>query len=286
MEKSANISKNDTIAVLITVHNRKKTTLECLHNLYSQNTGSYTLDVFLVDDASTDGTGDAVRAQYPDVNLILGDGNLFWNRGMRKAWEIALRRPHDFFLWLNDDTIIYENAINNILEDYHHLPPKSIISGATCASFDNTKVTYGGNTDKMLSPNGIPQHIDYMNGNFVLIPNIVCQVVGINDAKFTHSYGDREYSVRCNKNGIGVYLASHFIGICDVHEKVKKCYDPNYGLFERLKNLISPLGNPPSELFYMYYRESGLYIAIKYVLANLLCAIFPKTAKRLNKIPV
>ncbi len=50
------------------------------------------LSVYLVDDGSSDGTGDAVRQAYPSVSVIRGDGTLFWNRGMRKAWEDALKK--------------------------------------------------------------------------------------------------------------------------------------------------------------------------------------------------
>ena len=71
-----------TIAVLITCHNRKDTTLSCLGRLFSIRKD---IDVYCVDDNSTDGTADAIRENFPQVNLIRGDGNLFWCRGMRKA---------------------------------------------------------------------------------------------------------------------------------------------------------------------------------------------------------
>ena len=36
------------------------------------------LSIFLVDDASSDGTSDAVAYKYPDVTIIPGGGNLYW----------------------------------------------------------------------------------------------------------------------------------------------------------------------------------------------------------------
>ena len=67
------------IAAIITCHNRKEKTLVCLKSLFQiiQN-----IDVFLTDDGSTDGTSEAVKKIYPQVNIIQGDGNLFWSRGM------------------------------------------------------------------------------------------------------------------------------------------------------------------------------------------------------------
>ncbi len=63
------------IAVLLTCHNRRAETLRCLEALLAQDAGA-SLRVFLVDDGSTDGTGEAVRVSFPQVNVVQGDGSL------------------------------------------------------------------------------------------------------------------------------------------------------------------------------------------------------------------
>ena len=59
-----------SIAVLITCHNRREKTLKCLQSLYfnilSKN---YVIEIFLVDDGSTDGTANAVFKKFPLVNI-------------------------------------------------------------------------------------------------------------------------------------------------------------------------------------------------------------------------
>ena len=85
------------IAVLMTVHNRKSTTLNCLEHLYANNLEGYQYQVYLVDDASTDGTADAVQKMFPKVKIIHGNGELYWNRGMIKAWEEAAKDKPDFY---------------------------------------------------------------------------------------------------------------------------------------------------------------------------------------------
>jgi GT2 family glycosyltransferase len=75
-----------TIAVLLTCHNRRDKTITCLDSLYNCLLPSdFQLDVFLVDDGSSDGTSKAVSEKFPSVNVIQGNGNLFWNQGMRLA---------------------------------------------------------------------------------------------------------------------------------------------------------------------------------------------------------
>ena len=73
------------IAILMTCHNRRETTLRCLRGLPSD------VEVYLVDDGSTDGTDEAVKATFPKVNVIRGTGNLYWAKGMELAWKTCLQ---------------------------------------------------------------------------------------------------------------------------------------------------------------------------------------------------
>ena len=71
-----------SIAVLLTVFNRKEKTLQCLGNLYKQlPIQGYSVDIYLTNDGCTDGTPEAIAQKFPEVNIIHSKGNLFWNRG-------------------------------------------------------------------------------------------------------------------------------------------------------------------------------------------------------------
>ena len=98
-----------SVAVIITVFNRKESTLNCLQTLKRQDIlDSCKITVYLTDDGCTDGTPEAVRTEFPKVRIVQGDGTLFWNRGMYTAWETAAKeKDYDFYLWLNDDTYVY-----------------------------------------------------------------------------------------------------------------------------------------------------------------------------------
>jgi GT2 family glycosyltransferase len=48
-------------------------------------------DALVLDDASSDGTSDAIAVQFPDVTVLHGDGELCWNGGMRRASAAAMR---------------------------------------------------------------------------------------------------------------------------------------------------------------------------------------------------
>jgi GT2 family glycosyltransferase len=90
------------IAALMACFNRRELTLRCLSSVH-QGAAGHDVTVYLLDDASTDGTAAAVRDAFPGTVIIAGDGKHFWNGGMYRAWETARASRYDAYLLLNDD---------------------------------------------------------------------------------------------------------------------------------------------------------------------------------------
>lgn len=108
------------LAVLMACHNRRESTLLCIDRFIAskRNVEREILDqIFLVDDGSTDQTSAAVLKHFPFTNVIEGDGSLFWNGGMRLAWATACKAGDwDAYLWINDDTMLLDCAVETMLE--------------------------------------------------------------------------------------------------------------------------------------------------------------------------
>ena len=272
-----------TIAVLMTVHNRKYHTIKSLDSLFSQQSNMYyDLHVYLTDDGSVDGTSLAISLKYPNVNIIAGDGFLYWNRGMHKAWQAALySKGYDFYLWLNDDTILTPDAVFSLLSASIQMDNKSIIVGTTSSSNDKKIITYGGrnNKGKLIEPkeNLIP--CTYFNGNIVLIPHYVYQINGTNDILFHHALGDFDYGLRASKLGINSYVANSILGTCDLHENLPIWCDKSHSFFKRWKAFRTPLGQNPEEFFIFDKRHNGLISAIYHYFTIHLRVIFPQIWK-------
>lgn len=95
------------LVALLACHNRRALTLECLDGYFAQNVGDVQLACVVCDDGSTDGTAEAIAAAYPDrVDIVPGDGDLYWAAAMALAERRAMRRSPDYLLWLNDDTTL------------------------------------------------------------------------------------------------------------------------------------------------------------------------------------
>ena len=269
-----------TIAVLITSYNRKLKTLECLFNLYKQEGIfiDFELDVFLVDDCSSDGTSEEVRKLFPTVNIIKGNGNLYWNRGMHLAWSMASTfKDYDYYLWLNDDTFLQTDSINILLTSSTSVEDKSAIVGSAFSNLLN-QISYGGYTKKgsLLIPNGYLQQAYTFNGNIVLIPRYVYNIVGILDKRFIHAIGDFKYSLRIRKCFLQSFVAPSYLGICEGANKLPKWCQTTYSLRERILNLYSPLGNSHPYYFFLYnIMYNGYIIAIKHLLSTHVRLLFP-----------
>jgi GT2 family glycosyltransferase len=248
-----------TIAVLTTSHNRKETTLRCLSSLFGQSgMGDTEFVVYLVDDGCTDGTAEAVNASFPAVKVIRGDGNLYWNGGMRLAWANAAKeRNFDFFLLLNDDDVLNPDAFHIMLKDYEDVlrtKGECIIVGAM-ADPDTRSTSYGGWIgDTLLSPDGRPKECTTFNGNLVLIPARIFQTIGMLDEGFTHGFGDTEYGWRATKAGFQCFVTSVHAGQCKSNPSGNAWANPEFPLRKRIRLFLGPKGLPPLE-WYRYSRK-------------------------------
>ncbi len=243
------------IAVLMTCYNRRETTLRCLDSLYNQHLPEeVALKVFLVDDGCTDGTGAAVKAAHPNIEVIQGTGDLFWCNGMRMAWDHAAKEDPDFYLWLNDDVQLREGAIEKLLSCWLSVAGKgsdshekyedsqkilitnngspitsqsrpAVIVGSTCDPVTGAR-TYGG--QRMLgahpaklasvSPQDVPVECDTFNGNVVLVSRAVYKKIG-NMRPFRHAIGDTDYGLRAKAASCRIVVAPGFIGLCALNKE-------------------------------------------------------------------
>lgn len=271
------------IAVLMTCHNRREKTLSSLENLFQQQglNSEYAINVYLVDDGSSDGTGAAVDAAFPFVKVIKGDGTLFWNRGMHTAWKEACVQKHDFYLWLNDDTDLYPDAILQMIDASKQKNDQSIISGCIESSTVSGERIYAGvkikGSEHILNyPNGTINECDMINGNCVIVPHSVYEKVGNLDWRFTHALGDHDYSLRAKKMGVLSYTTAQFVATCAPNESQPKWRLNSVPLIERIKNLYSPLSySHPYEFFRYEKSHFGLLTASKHFLSIHLRVLFP-----------
>jgi len=96
------MSRADRTAVVVVTWNKQARLRDCLRSLRALPGGDF--DVLVVDNASTDGTAEMVRREFPEVELLVNDENLGgaggFNRGMQHAVDAGYG-----FIWLLDDDV-------------------------------------------------------------------------------------------------------------------------------------------------------------------------------------
>jgi GT2 family glycosyltransferase len=264
--------KTRYLSILMTCHNRREKTLACLENLYKQKfPTNLDMQVYLVDDGSTDGTREAVLNSYPTVKVLQGNGNLFWNGGMRLAFAEAIKSDYDYYLWLNDDTMLYPTALNTLLTTSKNLikqgHEQAVLVGSTQDPITGV-LSYGGVINacwwhplkfRLVEPGEEAKPCLTINGNCVLIPREVVQVVGNLDATFVHSTGDIDYGLRTRKEGGSVWVVPGYIGTCEFNGLRHQAWDePNLTLRQRWQKINQPRGLPIFEWKTFARRHAGL----------------------------
>lgn len=193
---------------IIPVHNRKEVTKHCLEYLDAQDYPS--IQIVIVDDGSTDGTGEYLaRCARRNLTVLKGDGNLWWGGAMRVGMKYVadLARDSDYLLMLNDDV---------------HIDPDYVSSMVGCSLANNSAVVGSVQRDeKTREMIGCGYQIDFFSmrisplvtvdanttihafpGRGLLIPWGCVRKVGyVNSRLFSHYLGDIEYTQRLVESG-------------------------------------------------------------------------------------
>jgi GT2 family glycosyltransferase len=248
------------ITALLTCHNRRALTLTCLERLLSQElpTGAC-LSVVLVDDGSSDGTADAVCKAFPGVRVLKGPGNLYWCGGMRVAWQEAAASDPDYYLLINDDTVIVKHAVENLLRLAGE-PQERVIAVATIADEKTGKVNYGAVNNKFGILGPIDEtECDTFNANCVIIPRVVYKELGIFHEAYTHAMGDTDYGIQAKRRGINIRKSNIFLGSCGSNSVTGTWRDRSLPRLHRLQLLQQPKGLPFAEWRVFTMRNHGIY---------------------------
>lgn len=238
------------IAILLATFNRKRKTVSCLERVYAQELPKGTdICIFLTDDNSSDGTDQAVADLYPEVNLFKGNGNLFWAGGMRNSWREALKSDPDYYLLLNDDTLLNNTAIYSLLNYYEVSGNMHAITIGSTFDVASNEISYGGR--KLYHPKKVQSYnvyseteyieCDMANANIMMVPKVAVQKIGILSDRYTHGIADFDYTLRARKAGFKVMVVPGVLGDC-TDDHGKNWRSSAVSLKDRIRYLKSPKG--------------------------------------------
>lgn len=253
---------NSSLAIIFTCHNRKEKTCACVKSLRAQ-TDMPEFDLYVCDDGSTDGTAESIKAICPTVEILQGDGNLFWSRGMHVAMEAAVKKEYKLYLMINDDVDFFSTMWESMYQAYldNH---KTGIVGCTLSK-KTGKQSYGGSNflrnkkNYYIGPMLVPDKQTYVtcdlaNWNCILLDSEIIKKVGIIDNRYEHAMGDFDYSFRMKEKGYGLVLAKEYVGYCENNGIKNTFKDCNLSRKNRIKKLFAANGLPVKSWKYFVFR--------------------------------
>ncbi len=95
---------------------------QCLASIFDRPPKA-SIEVWVVDNACTDGTADMVRRRFPAVNLISNDKREGYGANHNKVMSCASAR---YYLILNEDTVLRPDTIDTMLEFMDSTPDAGV----------------------------------------------------------------------------------------------------------------------------------------------------------------
>jgi GT2 family glycosyltransferase len=200
----------------------------CLASLRTNPPATGEMVVHVVDNASTDGTLEMVRDEFPEVVLHALD----WNSGFCVANNIVLRDSRaPFVLVLNPDTEVYEGALDHMLRVMRERPDIGM-SSCRLAQLDGTLdhaakrsfptplgalAHFVGLGRRERAPRWLAQYrapelgeydageVDAVNGAFMLVRRAALEDVGLLDEGYWLYMDDLDWCFRFKRKGWKVW---------------------------------------------------------------------------------
>lgn len=221
------------VAIITLNYNGKKDTLEFLASLKRLQATGYRLQVIVVDNGSSDGSVSEIHKQFPDVDIIQAGANLGFSGGFNKGIEYGQIWGADYFLIINNDTLVKDpNLLDELIKTLKSDEKIGLVSSKIyfAKSFEFHKDRYskddlgkviwfaGGQFDWSFIGNkhrsidevdtgqyDLVEEQDIFSGACVLIKKEVFERVGLFNEDFFLYFEDSEFAQRVKQLGYKIY---------------------------------------------------------------------------------
>ena len=202
------------VTIVILNWNGKGLTLDCLRSLSGLDYPG--CDIVVVDNASTDGSVEAIRKTFPEVHVVENEANLGFSEGNNRGIAYALERGSDYVLILNNDTLLRQGGFLSILVAYLEENPGVAAVSPLILYPDSSLVWSAGGRLRIRlgmcshigknEPAGLftarePYEVDYLPGCCLLAGRKAIADVGLLDPDYFLYFEDLDWCFRARKNG-------------------------------------------------------------------------------------
>lgn len=208
---------NPAVLIAIVNWNNKKFILRILESLQGISYDSYT--ILVVDNNSTDGSVEAVREQFNNVDLLLNKENIGSTGGFNAALKHAAESSGYDYVWLLDNDA--EVEIDTLSKMVSFMEANKDVGMCGCEIYDNyvrdfmvesgSFVTKSGRLQAVFDKYKVPPknpEVDFVVACSCLVRVDALKTVGFMDERYFLFWDDIDYSFKMKKHGYKVAVAS------------------------------------------------------------------------------
>jgi GT2 family glycosyltransferase len=222
------------VAVVILNTNRRDDTLACVGSLYQDAYPHQT--VIVLDNASTDGSAEAIRAAFPQAVLLPLDTNRGYTGNNNVGIAAALKAGADWVLVLNEDTVLAPHCIQRLVDEgerdarigivgplVYHADEPTVIQSAGGWMDGRWRAGHLGANELDRGQFQAARDVGWISGCAIMVRRAAIEQVGMLDDRFFYYWEETEWCVRTGRAG---WRLRHVPAAKIWHKGVKRDYRP------------------------------------------------------------
>ena len=264
-----------SVCFMVVCYNRYEMTKKCISDLFELST-HVDAEIWLFDDG-TDNTGLLLKNEFPNLELINGNGDNFWNRSNVKLYNEIKKESKNFsyYCLINDDLELEMSKLSFFFSNLDDLNEEILYYGQVVD--DSGNIIYGLRTNLGIWVKDSLEHkgLLFLNGNFLLISDHLVRKLGFLDPHYVHVFGDTEFGLRALKQNVRIMALPFFVGKSLLNQE-KLNWLKSGNMYDRFKKSKSHLYFNHKDFFSLNYEYRGIFIACLISLKFHLRLIFGK----------
>lgn len=231
-------ARPERILAVVLNWNGGELNLDCIESVLAA--GIAPGDLVFVDNASSDGSLELVRARFPRLTFLVNDSNLGFGHGVNRGIEHALERGADAVLLVNNDVVLTGGMLPALLEIFEEHPEAGIAGPRVLDRADPSRVWCAGGrltwrqNLSILEGHGAAdgprfqarREVDYLAGCAMLVRREVFERVGLLDGEYFAYHEDLDFCLSAHAAGFGVWLVGEVAALHAPHHSTGGGYSP------------------------------------------------------------
>jgi GT2 family glycosyltransferase len=217
--KDSELQDSPRVFVIIATWNKVADVLHCVGSLRQVSYPS--LDVVVVDNGSQDGTSEALRQSFPEVEVLRSEINLGYAGGYNLGIRRAVERGAEYVLLLNNDSEATPELVGELVRVARTDPRIAVVGARNLLMADQSRLwgaygvlTWGAflvRVEGQSVADGpqwrVVKDVDWIIGNGCLWSAKALKTIGLLDERFFAYHEDVDWSIRARRCGYRVVFA-------------------------------------------------------------------------------